>query len=421
MNSTKSCIYRENHLYLEATRLANLAEEFGTPLYVYSEQVLTELFLEYQNSFGQKTHLICFAVKANSNIAILNLLAKLGSGFDIVSGGELQRVMAAGGDPKKVVFSGIGKTEEEIKYALEVGIYCFNVESPSELKRIENISKSMGRKANVSFRVNPDVDAKTHPYISTGLKENKFGIPWHDAIEIYKTAHSSKFVSVCGIDCHIGSQMVDKEPFIDSVRRIMKLSDDLQKIGIIISHFDFGGGLGIRYEKEKPPPPKDWVKSLLEVFDKKNSKIILEPGRSIAGPAGILLTKVEYIKRGEEKNFLVVDAAMNDLLRPALYSSYHPILELEKRNNVEEAHYDVVGPVCETGDFLGKNRKLAVKAGDFLAILGTGAYTMSMASNYNSRGRAPEILVSGKKSTLIKPRESIKALFEQEIIPSDQM
>ncbi len=409
--------YKGSDLYVENVKIIEIIKRHGTPCFIYSKSSITEQFTSYKKSFKEHPHLICYAVKANSNLSILNHLVRLGSGFDIVSGGELKRVLAAGGDPKKVVFSGIGKSEAEISLALDMGIYCFNVESLDELDRIQKICGQKKVIANISLRVNPDVDAETHPYISTGLKENKFGIAWTDVIHTYKKASQLQNLSVIGIDCHIGSQITSTFPFIDSVKKILGLADDLEKLGIPIRHFDFGGGLGIRYEKEAPPSPKDWVRGLLSEVGMRKIKVILEPGRSIVGSSGVLVTKIEYLKKGETKNFLIVDAAMNDLLRPALYNSHHDIISIDKKGRSTETEYDVVGPICETADFLGKKRKLDVKNGDYLAILDAGAYAMSMSSNYNSRVRPPEIMVDNEVISLIKPREKLEELFQDEIIP----
>ncbi len=409
--------YKGDELHFDGIPIRQIEARYGTPTYLYSARVIKGCFREYKESFGTQPNLICYAVKANSNLSILNLLAKMGSGFDIVSGGELKRVLKAGGDPKKIVFSGIGKNVDEIKAALNVGIYCFNVESHSELQRLISICQEIGKKAQVSVRVNPDVDAKTHPYISTGLKENKFGVPWNDVMAIYKEASASRYISVIGIDCHIGSQMIDPLPFIDAAKRITSLSNDLKNIGIQITHLDFGGGLGISYQGETPPSPKNWVESVLSVVDNKEMKILIEPGRSIAGPAGILLTKVEYIKKGDVKNFLIVDAAMNDLARPALYNSYHEIKEVKINIGADLLDYEVVGPICETGDFLAKNRSLATREGEILAIMEAGAYGMSMASNYNSRGRPAEVLIDSGDHHLIRRRENVEDLYSHEPFP----
>ena len=411
------CDYINEEMYVEKVNLRSIAMEFGTPCYVYSKSALVDGLNQYREAFGSQPHLICFATKANSNLTILNLLAKMGSGFDIVSGGELIRVLRAGGNPSKIVFSGIGKSEKEIQLGIDNNIYCFNVESISELKRIEKISRDSSKKTNISFRVNPDVDARTHPYISTGLKENKFGIPWHQVTEVYKLANASKYLNVIGIDCHIGSQMTDVKPFVDAARKVVALSEKLSLEGIPVEHLDFGGGLGISYSDEETPSIQDWIKELLDVIGNKRKKVLVEPGRSIVGPAGLLLTKVEYKKNGSDKDFLIVDAAMNDLARPALYGSYHKIKELIKPTEEAKRPYDVVGPICETGDFLGKNRLLRIEEGEFLAIMDAGAYGMSMASNYNSRARSPEVLVDGDKVTQIRERENIEELSNNEPTP----
>jgi diaminopimelate decarboxylase len=405
-------------LYIEEASLSEVANEFGTPSFVYSRKSIEEAFSKYQKAFGNQRHLICYAVKANSSIAILHLLAKMGSGFDVVSGGELKRVLLAGGDPKKTVFSGVGKTAQEIKDALSANIKCFNIESESELERISHIAKLEGKSANISLRVNPDVDAKTHPYISTGLKENKFGVDIKDAINIYRRAKDLPNLNIAGIDCHIGSQLVDIAPIRDAAIKVVELADALAKIDINIHHIDFGGGLGIRYQNEMPAGQQELVQVLLDVVGTRDYEILIEPGRSIVGNSGVLLTRVEYVKLGRDKNFLIVDAAMNDLARPALYDAHHEIVNVIENKTQKMHAFDVVGPICETGDFLGKNRSLSAEEGDMLAIMSAGAYGMTMSSNYNTRPKAAEILVNGSKCEVIRDRETIEDLTAREKIPS---
>lgn len=405
-------------LHIEEASLSEVANEFGTPSFVYSRKSIEEAFSKYQKAFGNQRHLICYAVKANSSIAILHLLAKMGSGFDVVSGGELKRVLLAGGDPKKTVFSGVGKTAQEIKDALSANIKCFNIESESELERISHIAKLEGKSANISLRVNPDVDAKTHPYISTGLKENKFGVDIKDAINIYRRAKDLPNLNIAGIDCHIGSQLVDIAPMRDAAIKVVELADALAKIDINIHHIDFGGGLGIRYQNETPAGQQELVEVLLDVVGTRDYEILIEPGRSIVGNSGVLLTRVEYVKLGRDKNFLIVDAAMNDLARPALYDAHHEIVNVIENKTQKTHAFDVVGPICETGDFLGKNRSLSAEEGDMLAIMSAGAYGMTMSSNYNTRPKAAEILVNGSKCEVIRDRETIEDLTAREKIPS---
>jgi len=405
-------------LHIEEASLSEVANEFGTPSFVYSRKSIEEAFSKYQKAFGNQRHLICYAVKANSSIAILHLLAKMGSGFDVVSGGELKRVLLAGGDPKKTVFSGVGKTAQEIKDALSANIKCFNIESESELERISHIAKLEGKLANISLRVNPDVDAKTHPYISTGLKENKFGVDIKDAINIYRRAKDLPNLNIAGIDCHIGSQLVDIAPMRDAAIKVVELADALAKIDINIHHIDFGGGLGIRYQNEMPAGQQELVQVLLDVVGTRDYEILIEPGRSIVGNSGVLLTRVEYVKLGRDKNFLIVDAAMNDLARPALYDAHHEIVNVIENKTQKTHAFDVVGPICETGDFLGKNRSLSAEEGDMLAIMSAGAYGMTMSSNYNTRPKAAEILVNGSKCEVIRDRETIEDLTAREKIPS---
>jgi diaminopimelate decarboxylase len=395
----------DGRLHLEGVALDTLAERFGTPLYVYSRQALESAYQAYAEAFAETPHLICYAVKANSSLAILNLFARLGAGFDIVSGGELARVLAAGGDPAKVVFSGVGKTADEMRAALKAGILCFNIESASELHRLDRVAGELGQVAPVSFRVNPDVDAKTHPYISTGLKENKFGVPIADAPALYRLAASLPNLMITGIDCHIGSQLIDLSPLVDAADRVLALVDALAAEGIVLHHIDLGGGVGIRYRDETPPDLAAYGRVLAQKFAGRGEKLLLEPGRSLVGNAGLLLTRVEYLKPGEDKNFAIVDAAMNDLMRPALYEAYHEIVAVNEQNTPSQC-YDIVGPICETGDFLGFARDLAIGEGDLLALLSAGAYGMSMASNYNSRPRAAEILIDKNEIHLIRERES---------------
>ena len=400
-------------LCVESVPLSRIAAEFGTPCYVYSHAALTAAYQSFDSAFAERDHLICYAVKANSSLAILNLFARLGAGFDIVSGGELARVLAAGGDAKKVVFSGVGKTADEMRQALEAGILCFNVESESELERLDKVAGEMGQRAPVSLRVNPDVDPKTHPYISTGLKGNKFGIAYTDAVRLYCKARDLPHLDVVGIDCHIGSQITEVTPFADALDKILLLIDALAKEGIAIHHLDLGGGLGICYSDETPPPVADYADTLLEKLADRNFKILLEPGRALVGNAGLLLTKVEYLKHGETKNFALVDAAMNDLMRPALYDAYHAILPVKENTGVTQ-RYEIVGPVCESGDFLGHDRHLHLAEGDLLAVMSAGAYGMSMSSNYNTRPRAAEIMVQKNNTHLIREREKISQLFALE-------
>ncbi|MCH9639790.1 MAG: diaminopimelate decarboxylase [Betaproteobacteria bacterium] len=409
--------YRNNALHVESVSLTQIAEEFGTPCYVYSRAALTSAYQEFEDAFAQREHLICYAVKANSNIAILNLLVRLGSGFDIVSGGELQRVIKAGGDPQKTVFSGVGKNADEMRMALAANILCFNVESLAELLLLNQIAGDMNKIAPVSLRVNPDVDAKTHPYISTGLKENKFGVPVEEAERIYQTAQQFPHIRFTGLDCHIGSQLTELGPFKQASEKMINLLAQLQSQGLKIEHLDLGGGLGIRYTDETPPSIKDYVATLCASTSQVTQRILIEPGRAMIGNAGLLLTRTEYLKHTPDRNFAVVDAAMNDLLRPALYGAYHDILPAKKNNTALQTHdYQIVGPICETGDFLGHDRKLNLTHGDLLAVMSAGAYGMSMASNYNTRSRPAEVLVDGDTVYLIRQRETIEQLFATETI-----
>ncbi|HQS57908.1 MAG: diaminopimelate decarboxylase [Gallionellales bacterium 35-53-114] len=405
--------YQQDKLFVENMALADIAERFGTPAYVYSQAALTDAYLQYAEAFKGREHLICFAVKSNPNLSILNLFARLGAGFDIVSGGELQRVLAAGGDAGKVVFSGVGKSGEEMRQALAAGILCFNVESEAELLRLNDVAGSMGKVAPISFRVNPNVDAKTHPYISTGLKQSKFGVAYTDALALYRKAARLPHLRITGIDCHIGSQLTETSPFIAAAEKVLLLVDTLAQEGIRLEHIDLGGGLGICYNDETPPSIAEYAKALLGALNGRTEKLIVEPGRVLVGNAGVLLTRVEYLKPGEEKHFAIVDAAMNDLMRPALYEAYHAIQPLTRRA-MPAREYEVVGPVCESGDFLGHARELALEQGDFLALMSAGAYGMSMSSNYNTRPRAAEIMINGAEVKLIREREKVEQLFAGE-------
>ena len=404
--------YQNGELHAENVPLARIAERYGTPCYVYSRAALTEAYRAFDTAFAGRDHLICYAVKANSTLAVLNLLVRLGSGFDIVSGGELARVLAAGGDPRKVVFSGVGKTAEEMRQALAAGILCFNVESEGELERLDAVAARAGRAAAVSLRVNPDVDPRTHPYIATGLRQNKFGVAWEDAFRLYQRARGLRHLAIAGIGCHIGSQLTETPPFVAALDRVLELADRLQADGIALAHVDMGGGLGIRYRDESPPPVADYARALTERLGSRALKLLLEPGRALTGHAGLLLTRVEYLKHGGERNFAVVDAAMNDLLRPALYDAWHDVLPV--RAAVGGEPYDIVGPVCESGDFLAHGRTLALDPGDLLAVMAAGAYGMSMSSNYNTRPRAAEVIVDGGDAHLVRERESVSELFARE-------
>ncbi len=404
-------------LHVESLSLQSLAEQHGTPLFVYSENAIRDQYNAYEAGFSGQDHLICFAVKANSNLAVLALLAKLGAGFDIVSVGELERVLAAGGDAGKVVFSGVGKRPDEIRRSLEVGIRCFNIESEAELQRVNNVAAEMGVKAPVSLRVNPDVDAGTHPYISTGLRSNKFGVTIDEALRVYKEAATLSNLEIVGVDCHIGSQLTELSPFEDALDRVLLLVDQLAEAGIRLHHIDVGGGLGIDYQNDNPPTPQSYVQAVTAKLAGRDLEIIMEPGRAMVGNAGVMLTTVEFLKQGEEKNFCIVDGAMNDLIRPALYSAWQNIVTVEERSEGAAATYDVVGPICETGDFLGKERELNVEPGDCLAVLSSGAYGFVMSSTYNSRPRAAEVMVSGDQQWLVRERETIESLFAGEHIP----
>lgn len=408
--------YQQDRLYAEQVPLTEIAERYGTPCYVYSRATIERHWHAFDDAFGAHPHQICYAVKANSNLAILNLLARLGSGFDIVSVGELERVVAAGGDPARTVFSGVAKTHSEIHRALVLGIGCFNVESMPELERINEVAAALNVQAPVSLRVNPDVDARTHPYISTGLKENKFGIAIDEAEQAYQRAAGLAHIRVVGVDCHIGSQLTSSEPFVAAAQRLLLLIERLERHGIALEHIDVGGGLGVSYHNETPPLPAAYVADILAVLGNDRQRILIEPGRAIVANAGVLLTRVEYIKQGMDRYFAIVDAGMNDLLRPALYDAWQAIVPLELHRDAVERVYDVVGPVCETGDFLGKGRSLAISEGDVLAVRSAGAYGFTMSSNYNSRPRAAEVLVDGGQTHLIRERETTASLYAGERI-----
>ncbi len=408
-------VYRDQQLCAEGVPLDRIAETFGTPCYVYSRAALEATYRAYDEALARRDHLICYAVKANSNLALLNLLARLGSGFDIVSGGELARVIAAGGDPRKTVFSGVGKTEAEMRAALTADILCFNVESASELMRLNRVAGELGKIAPVSLRVNPDVDAKTHPYIATGLKDNKFGIAFESALSLYRDAAGMPNLRVTGIDCHIGSQLTEIPPFIAALQKLLDLVDLLTAERIDIAHIDIGGGLGIRYRDEAPPAVADYIHALTACLGDRKQKIMLEPGRSLVGNTGILLARVEYLKHGAHRNFAVIDAAMNDLIRPALYDAWHDIQPVQLRRTPAR-RYEIVGPVCETGDFLGHDRELSLAEGDLVAIMSAGAYGMTMSSNYNTRPRAAEVMISGNDMHLIRAREDIAQLIAPECL-----
>lgn len=408
--------YQNGALHAEQVSLAALAEQHGTPLYVYSRAALEQHFNAYRDALGDWPHLVCYAVKANSNLAVLNVLAQQGAGFDIVSQGELERVLAAGGDASKVVFSGVGKQAAEMARALEVGVYCFNVESEAELERLSGVATQLGKVAHVSLRVNPDVDAKTHPYISTGLKENKFGIDINEAPRVYAKAASLPGLEVKGVDCHIGSQLTEIRPFLDALDRVLALVDGLAEQGITIEHLDLGGGLGVKYRDETPATAGEYIAAVKERLGERRFKLIFEPGRSIAANAGVFLTRVEYLKLNDHKNFAIIDGAMNDLIRPALYSAWQDIKPVQESSDAPVRNYDLVGPVCETGDFLGKDRDLALSEGDVLSVMSAGAYGFVMASNYNTRGRAAEIMVDGDQAQVVRERESVASLFAGESV-----
>ncbi len=404
---------RDQQLCVEGVPLERIADACATPCYIYSRAALESAYRAYDDALAQRDHLVCYAVKANSNLAVLNVFARLGSGFDIVSGGELARVLKAGGDPQKIVFSGVGKTAAEMQAALAAGILCFNVESESELARLNKVAADAGKIAPVSLRVNPDVDAQTHPYIATGLKESKFGVPFEDALRLYGAAAGMPNLRVCGIDCHIGSQLTEIPPFVAALQKLLGLVDQLASAGIKISHIDIGGGLGIRYRDETPPPVADYINALGACLGNRAQKILCEPGRSLVGNTGILLTRVEYLKHGEHRNFAVVDAAMNDLMRPALYDAWHDIQPVHARRGTSR-RYEIVGPVCESGDFLGRDRELNLAEGDLLAIMSAGAYGMSMSSNYNTRPRAAEVMVAGNEFHIVRSRETFDQLIATE-------
>ncbi|WP_299491970.1 diaminopimelate decarboxylase [uncultured Shewanella sp.] len=406
-------LYKADELYAEDCQVAALARAHGTPLYIYSRATLERHWHAFDRAVGTHPHLICYAVKANSNLAVLNVLARLGSGFDIVSGGELARVIEAGGDPAKVVFSGVGKTVAEMEMALKLNIHCFNVESGAELEQLQKVAQRLGKIAPVSLRVNPDVDAKTHPYISTGLKENKFGITMEEAEALFARAHELSHIQVKGVDCHIGSQLTEIQPFLDAMDRMLALIDRLSAKGINIEHFDVGGGLGVTYDDETPPQPDVYAAALLERLGKRDLTLIFEPGRAIAANAGIFVTEVLYLKQNGNKHFALVDGAMNDLLRPALYSAWQNIIPVISREG-DTLNYDIVGPVCETGDFLGKDRALNLASGDFLAVRSAGAYGFTMSSNYNTRPRSAELMVDGSQVHLIRERETLPQLWQGE-------
>ncbi|QHJ12156.1 Diaminopimelate decarboxylase [Paraglaciecola mesophila] len=407
--------YKNEKLYAEDVSLQDIAQTHGTPCYVYSKATIERHWLAFDKAAGTHPHLVCYAVKANSNLGVLSVLAKLGSGFDIVSGGELLRVLKAGGDPTKVVFSGVGKTPEEIALGLKHNIKCFNVESPAELERISQVAVAENKIAPISIRVNPDVDAKTHPYISTGLKANKFGIEREQAVEVYRHAASLPNLEIKGIDCHIGSQLTEIAPFVDALDKLLVLIDELAENGITLAHLDVGGGLGVTYKDETPPHPDEYTQAIAQRMQgREDLQLIFEPGRAIMANAGVLLTKVEFLKQGAEKNFAIVDAAMNDLIRPALYSAWQSIIPLDTSLTRDSAVYDVVGPICETGDFIGKERELAIEAGDYLAVRSAGAYGFVMASNYNSRCKAAEIMVDKENIILVRERETLEDLWRGE-------
>lgn len=407
--------YKNQQLFAEDVSVSDIINQYGTPAYIYSRATLERHWHAFDKAFGVHPHLICFAVKSNSNIALLNVMARLGSGFDIVSQGELERVLAAGGEPSKVVFSGVAKSHSEIQRALEVGIRCFNIESIAELHRINEVAGQLGKIAPISLRVNPDVDAHTHPYISTGLKENKFGVSVTQAREVYRLAKTLPNVKITGMDCHIGSQLTELQPFLDATDRLIVLMEQLKEDGIELHHLDLGGGLGVPYNGEEPPHPTEYAKALLEKLKGyADLEIILEPGRAITANAGILVTKVEYLKANEDRNFAIVDTGMNDMIRPALYEAYMQITEVDQSLTREKVVYDVVGPICETSDFLGKGRELAIEQGDLIAMRSAGAYGASMSSTYNSRPQAVEIMVDGDQAYLIKARASFADLWRLE-------
>ncbi|HIM54524.1 MAG TPA: diaminopimelate decarboxylase [Gammaproteobacteria bacterium] len=406
--------YKNQILHAESVAITDLMETYGSPLYVYSQTDIENNWREFDQAFGSHPHLVCYAVKANSNLAVLNTLAKIGAGFDIVSEGELERVLAAGGQANRCVFSGVAKTAREIKRALEVGVRCFNVESASELDRIESVAQLLNTQAPISIRVNPNVDAMTHPYISTGLKENKFGVDIDDAISLYQQANNSEYLNVQGLDCHIGSQLTEVSPFLDALDKVLELVGQLNQQDITITHLDLGGGVGIRYDDEQTIDIKSYIEAMIAKVG--NIEIILEPGRAIVGNAGIFITKVEFLKQNSEHSFAIIDGAMNDLLRPSFYNAYHHVLPIDKDANGVQASWDLVGPICETGDFLAKGRELSLSQGDYLALMSAGAYGFTMSSNYNSRPRVAEVMVSGNQHNLVRERETIQDLFNKEYI-----
>jgi diaminopimelate decarboxylase len=411
--------YRDGALHAEEVPLQSIAEQFGTPCYVYSRAAVEAAYDEYARSLKGREALVCYSVKANSNLAILSLLAKRGAGFDIVSGGELARVLAAGGDPRKTVFSGIGKSAAEIELALASNILCLNVESEAELERVDSIARARRKRAPIALRVNPDIDARTHPYISTGLRENKFGVAYDDAERLYRRAAGMAGIELVGIGCHIGSQLTRASPYVEAAGRIVALADRLAKAGIALRHLDFGGGIGIRYQEETPEPVSSFLDGVLGLAAGRPETLIVDPGRSIVGNAGVIVTRVEYVKAAGERNFLVVDAAMNDLLRPALYGAWHDVKPVRQADGAAAASvYDVVGPVCESADFLAKERRLAARQGDLLALMSAGAYSAAMSSNYNTRPRAAEVLVEGAACRLVRRRETIEELFALERDPA---
>lgn len=406
--------YRDGELYAEKLPVSDIAERFGTPCYIYSRAALEDAFGQYQDALAGCEHLVCYAVKANSNLAVLDTLARLGAGFDIVSAGELQRVITAGGDPAKIVFSGVGKKPAEMARALELGIACFNLESAAELEVLATVAANSGKTARVSVRVNPDVDAQTHPYISTGLRENKFGVTMEEAVRVYQRAAQLDNIEVVGVDCHIGSQLTQISPFIDALRRLLALVDELAELGIVLHHLDLGGGLGVCYKDEEPPSIATYIAAVREELGDRPLQLVFEPGRSIAANAGLLVTRVEYLKTTPEHNFALVDAAMNDMIRPALYQAWLDIRNVRETDTGLKANWDVVGPVCETGDFLGKQRELTLNQGDLLALFGAGAYGFTMSSNYNSRPRAAEVMIDGDQAHLVRERESIADIIRGE-------
>jgi diaminopimelate decarboxylase len=406
--------YKNQILHAESVPITDLMATYGSPLYVYSQTDIENNWREFDQAFGSHPHLVCYAVKANSNLAVLNTLAKIGAGFDIVSEGELERVLAAGGQANRCVFSGVAKTVREIKRALEVGVRCFNVESASELDRIESVAQSLNTQAPISIRVNPNVDAKTHPYISTGLKENKFGVDIDDAINLYQQANNSEYLNVQGLDCHIGSQLTEVSPFLDALDKVLELVDQLNQQDITITHLDLGGGVGIKYDDEQTIDIKSYIEAMIAKVG--NIEIILEPGRAIVGNSGVFITKVEFLKQNSEHSFAIIDGAMNDLLRPSFYNAYHQVLPVDENANGIQASWDLVGPICETGDFLAKGRELSLSQGDYLALMSAGAYGFTMSSNYNSRPRVAEVMVSGNQHNLVRERETIQDLFNKEYI-----